>query len=308
MKYCYPDLGGKDLFFARVAGPGLGNMLFPWARATVAAQKRGYMLIEPTWPQIKIGPFIRGERDGRSYSGLFTAAENSLHGVMRLKTLLTHRRVPESAIEKANHGDVVVFSGMADYFKSILAEHGIVMAGLRTIADEEQREGLGWNFSSSVCVHVRLGDFASGVSDLTIASGKTNVRIPLEWYRDVVEGIRAVRGRGIRVFLFSDGDDKELAPLLELDGCTRLSFGSALADLLALSRSELLVASGSTFSMWASYLGRMPVFWYPGQRRQRLYSEEHNEPEVKTQFESMQATKAIMKAVEASRGRELWSS
>jgi hypothetical protein len=35
----------------------------------------------------------------------------------------------------------------------------------------------------------------------------------------------------------------------------------------------LLIASGSTFSMWASYLGRMPVIWYKGQLRQRLYYE-----------------------------------
>ena len=44
-----------------------------------------------------------------------------------------------------------------------------------------------------------------------------------------------------------------------------------MADLLALSRSELLIASGSTFSMWASYLGRMPVIWYPGRLKQKLY-------------------------------------
>jgi len=28
--------------------------------------------------------------------------------------------------------------------------------------------------------------------------------------------------------------------------------------------------------MWASYLGRMPVIWYPGQLRQKLYLEKPN--------------------------------
>jgi hypothetical protein len=50
-----------------------------------------------------------------------------------------------------------------------------------------------------------------------------------------------------------------------------MSFGSAIADLWALSNANVLVASGSTFSMWASYLGRMPVIWHPGQLSCPLY-------------------------------------
>lgn len=293
MKYCYPDLGGKDLLFARLAGPGLGNMLFPWARAVVASDRQGYKLIEPTWPQVKIGPMLRRERDSRSYAGLFNHAEGALNGIGRLKALLTHRKIHEGNLTSAQNGDVVVFSGMKGFFEPILADHQLVATRLQAIARKEHCDGMAWDFSSSISVHVRLGDFAVAATDQTITSGKSNTRLPLEWYRYVVEGIREVRGKEVRIFLFSDGSDEELRPLLDLDNCQRVSFGSALGDLLAMSQSECLVASGSTFSMWASYLGRMPVFWCTGQRRNRLYPQEHMEPQVETKIEAVQAAKAI---------------
>ena len=42
--------------------------------------------------------------------------------------------------------------------------------------------------------------------------------------------------------------------------------------MLALSQSQILIASASTFSKWASYLGRMPTVWYPGVHRHALFS------------------------------------
>ena len=68
----------------------------------------------------------------------------------------------------------------------------------------------------------------------------------------------------------------ELSELLALPDCVRCGFTSSIGDMIGLSRASILVASGSTFSMWASYLGRMPVVWHPGQLRQRLYYENSN--------------------------------
>jgi hypothetical protein len=71
------------------------------------------------------------------------------------------------------------------------------------------------------------------------------------------------------VWLFSDGNDAELADILKMPAVQRLHFGSALADMLAMSRSNVLVVS-STFSMWSSFLGAVPSIYYPGQRHQTL--------------------------------------
>jgi hypothetical protein len=147
---------------------------------------------------------------------------------------------------------------------------------LLAIVRGEHKAGLQADFRRSLSVHVRLGDFIlpNTAHDLDIGkSGQVCYRIPIDWYVSVVRTLRRGISGDLPVHLFSDGTDRELGPLLALPGCRRVAFGSSIADLLALSRASLLIASGSTFSMWASYLGRMPVIWYKGQLRQRLYYE-----------------------------------
>ena len=51
--------------------------------------------------------------------------------------------------------------------------------------------------------------------------------------------------------------------------------GSAIGDILLLSKASLLFASAhSTFSMWGSYLGGMPTLYYPGKMDQRVFPPE----------------------------------
>jgi hypothetical protein len=118
-----------------------------------------------------------------------------------------------------------------------------------------------------------LGDFSTPQNEAVLKSGAQNYRIPISWYVDQVKQLRQQVNRDVPVYIFSDGRNDELSELLSLPNCQRISFGSSIADILALSKSNILIASGSTFSMWASYLGRMPVIWYKSQLRQRLYYE-----------------------------------
>src|SRR5205085_696868 len=83
--------------------------------------------------------------------------------------------------------------------------------------------------------------------------------------------LRSAMGSTVPVWVFSDASDDEIRPLLAITGVRRVFFGSAIADLLAMSTAKVLVASGSTFSMWAAFLGRMPVIWPPHNRRQKLH-------------------------------------
>ena len=74
------------------------------------------------------------------------------------------------------------------------------------------------------------------------------------------------------IFIFSDGTDNELKDILTMINCKRAYFGSAISDMIALSRSKILVSSSSTFSMLASFLGQIPTIWFPGQMQQKLIS------------------------------------
>jgi len=273
VKYCYPRLSALDFLAFRLLGPGLGNLLFPWARALVLSQQHGLQRIAPTWPQLKIGTVLRREADPRHYAGLFHAADDELQGAGRLARLCLSRRVPEANAQWAAEGEIVEVTGMAGMFEPLRGRQLLVRDALMQMTREEHKSGTYFDFSDSVSIHVRLGDFKAAVSDAEVRAGQLNVRTPLAWYSHILQGIRSATGRELKVYVFSDGTDDELRPLLKLANCQRLTFGSAVADLLALSRSRLLVASGSTFSMWASYLGRMPVVWHPGQMMQRLYAE-----------------------------------
>lgn len=272
MIYCYAFHGGRENLPFRTYITGLANLLYPWARALVHARKPGHCLVAPTWPQIEYRKLLRGEVDlSRHYAGYFTALPQWCNGAQRRYHLRTGRRITEAEAASARDDEVIVFSGFDGYCDPIAHQHAYVRDTLRSITRPRHLRGLAQDFSRSISLHVRRGDFEHATPD-ELRAGKLNQRIPLEWYIEMLHGVRHNLGRPAPAYVFSDGTDAELAQLLAVPGCQRVTFGSAIADLWALSNANLLVASGSTFSMWASYLGRMPVIWHPGQLRCRLYA------------------------------------
>ena len=71
MKYTFASLGKFESIGVRLGGAGLGNILFPWATALVYAKNNNLQRIQTTWKNLKIGTFIRKERDKRMYMDLF---------------------------------------------------------------------------------------------------------------------------------------------------------------------------------------------------------------------------------------------
>jgi hypothetical protein len=88
----------------------------------------------------------------------------------------------------------------------------------------------------------------------------------MEWFVESLSGIRDICGFDVPAFVVSDASDRALADLLHMEAVTRVDTGSAIGDLLVLSKARLLIASGgSSFSAWAAFLGQMPTVSYPGQ-------------------------------------------
>jgi hypothetical protein len=275
MVYAYPRLSKFDLGFVRLLGPGLGNLLFPWARCVVACRRRHLIPLAPTWPQIKFGPLLRREPDKRTYAGLFEPRSGEVTGLRKMRLLMTAERIPEWMPTRATEvrgrePAIVEFAGMNGLFGPFLDEHAFILEQLRAMTKPAILEA-GDRICPQIGIHVRFGDFSSPRNDEERRTGRRSTRLPIDWYIRALQNLRTSTGCNLEASLFSDGLDEELWPLLALQGVTRVTAGSSVADLLAMSRSKILIASGSTFSMWASYLGRMPVIWYPGQLRQRLY-------------------------------------
>ena len=268
------------MLFLRVGGPGLGNLLFPWARAKLLAKRCSYHFISPTWPQLKIGPALRGEFDSRNYVGIFKPLPEEVHGLRRFFVLLTHRRISEYCHDQAKAGDIIVVSGQGNSFQGFEGESTYLRDALMKMLVENrifELEQL-YGCKRAIAIHVRYGDFIKPDSKNTeVGLGRT--RQPIEWYVAAVNSLRHELGYSVAVNLFSDAKDNELAPLMELPMVTRITGNSAIEDMLLLGRHRVLVASVSTFSMWGSYLGQLPTLWFPGSKEFCLLDESECEIE-----------------------------
>lgn len=250
MKYVYPLLPRH----------GLGNLLFPWARAVVRSQENGIPIIAPSWARVtRIGPWLRGERYKRYYGGDFT--NNGYIKGVRKWWLLHFRR-----------NDIFVEQGMKDFFSPFLKEQPKIRSELYSIVNPEivRRcdEIAIADKNGYVAVHVRRGDFQ-----------KAGCKTDDDWFvRAVSAALELNDAKGCSsIRIFSDGYPEELNFLrdsFKSEQVIVMPKAPAIQDILMLSKAKVLVCSPySTFSMWGVFLGQMPSVWKkgPGLEPPQLY-------------------------------------
>ena len=259
MNYTFASLGKFESFGLRIAGPGLGNILFPWATALVYSRDNNLVRIQTTWKNIKIGPFIRSEKDKRLYLNLFTG-NDGIDGFKKFWLLNFTNKVK-------------YFSGMDLLFKPFINDHLFVKSELLNIISPDHLNNLINHDINSISVHIRMGDFQKPRNEDVLRSGIWNYRLPLKWYENIINKINKICDT--KIYIFSDAYDIEISDILNLKNCIRADYGSSISDMLALGSSKLLISSASTFSMWASFLGQKSTIWFPGQMRQNLISNKH---------------------------------
>lgn len=258
MIYGYPDIG-------RV---GLGHSLLAWGRCQLWCRDRGAKPLAPRWLRLRLGPYLRGERDKRNYFLLFRSG-NAIGGLRRALILASTRRVDESDAAKVNHAEpaIVVFRSIAgnDIRKDFAALRG-EGAWLRG-----QLEAMTWPrylpkgpTSPHVAIHVRMGDFS--IDPDRARRGEQGFRTGVDWFASALQSLRASLGEAIPAIVYSDGSDEELLPLLRLASVVRAPVQSAVTDLLSIARADALLGSGSGFSLWGSFLGNVPRLSAPGQQ------------------------------------------
>lgn len=281
--FIYPRLGNVDTGLFRIGGgAGLGNLLIQWARAVALSKQHSIPLIAPTWPQLKIGPFLRGEKDTRTYFGLFRTLDDEISGFKKMWLLNTMPKIGEEALNGKKDLDslrgIVEVGGLGDYFDSFLPSQSFVKSRLFEMLQPKLRP-TSPKPETFLGVHIRLGDFATvGIEELE--SGRGNRRLPLIWYQRVIENIRKGMGMEIPVRIFSDGTTEQLGELLSLPKTVLQKQGTSIGDLLIMADSSVFIASASTFSMWASFLGQMPTVWFKGQIKNLLNEKKDREIEV----------------------------
>ncbi|MFS0738643.1 hypothetical protein ABC347_16470 [Sphingomonas sp. 1P06PA] len=269
----YPLLPGRlDLGAARINGAGLGNCLFTYAHAFVAARRSGARLISPAWRTIAINKTLRGDGTIRRYGDMLRPHPDELAGSAKAMAFAKHwmRRtrvslVPGTVPHVAQHG-LTIFDAPDFTFRGLHESREAIRKRLLEIVIDRVASEVTWGAGHHIGVHVRLGDFAIASAN-ALASGRTaNLRIPLAWYRDRILEQRQ-RMPAVPIHIFSDGSPTELQSLLSIDGATIRREAHDVADLVALAESRVLIGSHSTFSRWAAFLGNMPSIWLDSANR-----------------------------------------
>ena len=253
MLYHLPVLSRPDFGVFRAPGPGLGNLLFPIARAVIGRQRHGGTLVLPTIRQIKIGTFIRGERDKRTYGDILRRREA---GEMRDWVCARLAKADDEGVPAGGEVKVIRYEGMAQQFHDLDGHSDLVRAFLA------QRSRLPVPQTRfDVAMHIRLGDFAVSQA----GAAHQNTRIPLEWYGDALSLARKRLGKSrLSGVLFTDDDPARLIDELGLEGFTPEPMGNALTSIMALGNADALIGSRSTFSLWGRYFGSGVAIWPSG--------------------------------------------
>jgi hypothetical protein len=209
-----------------------------------------------------MGPLLRGEQDRRQYHRLFTSRDQ-VAGMTKWFRLLTSRRVrfTESLDIVACRQPTVVVFDQLPIFHRLAGRHDELRDGLSSMTRPEYLPSP--RIRPMIGVHVRLGDYLPPGAP---SRPGCHYRLELSWYQEALREIRRVAGAAVDAVLFSDGADDELRVLLGEENVIRSTRRSAVTDLLDLAQSRIIIASGSTFSMWGSFLGQVPALWHSGSR------------------------------------------
>ncbi len=262
---------GEPLYaYPKLMKAGLCNMLEPWATCYLWSRDNGAKMIAPYWTKIRVGPYLRGERDKRNYQRLFHHGFQ-IAGVKRAYLLSTLKRVPIASYhgDQQHRGGVIVeFSGMGS-FSSLIGRHTEVKRGLLSITKKKFVPEIGEKYPF-IGIHVRLGDYPAAPDPKQPA---LNYRLPLEWYVSALREIRSTAGSTCEAVVFSDGSDSELKPLLSEPLVRRSQYRHAITDLLSLSDASVIIGSCSTFSMWAAFFAQTATVWHPGRCPGKVFDE-----------------------------------
>lgn len=257
----YPKLPSKKYFIIRFMGSGLANCLFIYARAIILSNKYNAAIINPSWIQFNIGPYLRGEKDKRHYNGLFKSF--GIKNVKKQWFLLTKKMFSETSDPHTIDKGIIRVDGLKNYFADLHFQSDVVKEHLLSIVNESAFNSYGNISTKFVGIHIRLGDY------------DIDSRTSFEWYLKIMDFIHLNCDSNIEFLVFSDGTADQLADIINYPNTKLVFFGSAIADILVLSKAQFIIASDSTFSAWGSYLGQVPILFQKRHFGRVLDNNEH---------------------------------
>jgi hypothetical protein len=255
--------------YAEVGREGLGQMLLPWARCEVFRQQWNVPVLAPRW-SVPMRWLRRGRRAVPGGGGMFQT-RGYVRGASRLRVLMTAKRVGEREFVPGSHDaerggrkTLVVFSGEGNGLTPLLPHRELIRRRLTEMLSRRVQRQVGQQRRDFVIgVHLRRNEKGPvPLDDLWLDQDRV---APDAWYVRSIQSLRKVLGYAAPVRVFSDAWPGDLRALLAMPNVSAAPASLAVADMLMLARSRILLAGGSSMiSQWASYLGETPTVWYPG--------------------------------------------
>ena len=251
---------------------GLGNQLFPLLHARLFSELNDLPLIILGYNQVKIGPFIRREKNKRRYRRYFKFQQDVFSEyadwlkVKRLKRKYTLVYEPGVAriTDAGLKGTLFIFKQIPssqDYFKELKNYRPRVISLLNSMLNPWIFDAVARQAAPVIGIHARMGDFTRLEAGEIYKSG--HVRVPEKYFVQAVKTLRQISGSCLPATVFTDGYRHEFQEILDLPRVVMVEHNPDIVDLLLLSKSKLLIPThGSTFSMWAAFLSDAAIIFH----------------------------------------------
>lgn len=250
MLFHLPVLSKPDLLLFRGPGPGLGNLLFPLSRAYLGQKSLGGKLVIPTFRQLKLGTFLRGERDKRTYGDIFQ--QRTLSDYYNWVASLLQAKSCEGE-SQYSYGETITYTGMGNQFHDLQGYYSDVRDFL--IGRSKLKSFVK---SYDIAIHVRRGDFQAD----SYSANVQNFSIPIDWYKKALDyAIQISETKSPKIILFTDAEPGSLLQELGRFDVTAEPSTNALVSMLNMSKARIIIGSRSTFSLWGNYLGNNIAIW-----------------------------------------------
>lgn len=246
-------------------GAGLGNKLFPWARAKIYSNMNNCPMLRTRWFSPHGGAITRG---GIDYAKalrkiwLLRNFRNIPGEIPHWKFLLQYRTLPISFARSLNdlpsEDGHLIFKWNAHHdFLDLKGCQKFLMGEIYRMTNPSQLAFIDqYKGRDFIGLNIRCGrDFVTKESGM-----KGYVRTELDWFCDALREVRKKYGN-MPAVVVSDGGERQLSLLFKEHNVHLLKSETAVADLLVLTKARVLLGSGnSTFSAWASFLGEMDTY------------------------------------------------
>lgn len=252
----------KSFVWVKVPRCGLGNQLFPIALALLFARINNLPIYFTNYTQIKIGPYLRGERTKRNYRHLFKFDNGLFFDIFLQLKLFYFIKTSFKQVRNPTEKDIDLFNcayifdtvpSWKNYFHLLNENRLLVIELIESIINDKILDKIKSLPSLNSALHIRLGDFAKLTENTSFAAvGCT--RTPSDYFFDIIS-IFTKLDPCKKIFIFSDGHKSELEHLLS-SNVILIQHDNDLIDLFHLSKSSFIgMSAGSTFSYWAGFLG-----------------------------------------------------